>query len=93
MTEYKFYLAGEKIYQYAWTRLADVIIEESKTILTGTDEEMKISRAQFLLDTLSKTITTLHPFMPFVTEELWSLLPIRDKQLLIVTKWPHGSTL
>lgn len=93
MTEYKFYLAGEKIYQYAWTRLADVIIEESKTILTGTDEEMKLSRAQFLLDTLSKTITTLHPFMPFVTEELWSLLPARDKQLLIVTKWPHGSTL
>ncbi len=93
MTEYKFYLAGEKIYQYAWTRLADVIIEESKTILTGTDEEMKLSRAHFLLDTLSKTITTLHPFMPFVTEELWSLLPARDKQLLIVTKWPHGSTL
>ncbi|MBP6908575.1 MAG: valine--tRNA ligase [Candidatus Pacebacteria bacterium] len=93
MTEYKFYLAGEKIYQYAWTRLADVIIEESKTILTGTDEEAKLSRAQFLLDTLSKTITTLHPFMPFVTEELWSLLPARDKQLLIVTKWPHGSTL
>jgi len=93
MTEYKFYLAGEKIYQYAWTRLADVIIEESKTILTGTNEEAKLSRAQFLLDTLSKTITTLHPFMPFVTEELWSLLPARDKQLLIVTKWPHGSTL
>jgi len=93
MTEYKFYLAGEKIYQYVWTRLADVIIEESKTILTGTDEEAKLSRAQFLLDTLSKTITTLHPFMPFVTEELWSLLPARDKQLLIVTKWPYGSTL
>lgn len=93
MTEYKFYLAGEKLYQYAWTQLADVIIEESKTILTGTGQEMKLSRAQFLLDTLSKTITTLHPFMPFVTEELWSLLPIRDKQLLIVTKWPHGSTL
>ncbi len=93
MTEYKFYLAGEKLYQYAWARLADVIIEESKNILTGTDEEAKISRAQFLLDTLTKLTITLHPFMPFVTEELWSLLPTRDKQLLIVTKWPHGSTL
>ncbi|MFA7315755.1 MAG: valine--tRNA ligase [Candidatus Paceibacterota bacterium] len=93
MNEYKFYLAGEKLYQYAWTQLADVIIEESKTILTGTDEKAKESRAQFLLDTMSKITITLHPFMPFVTEELWSLLPIRDKQLLIVTKWPHGSTL
>ncbi len=93
MTEYKFYLAGEKLYQYAWTRLADVIIEESKIILTGTDEEAKLSRAQFLLDTLAKVITTLHPFMPFVTEELWSLLPHKEKQLLIVTKWPYGNTL
>ncbi len=88
MREYKFYLAGDKIYQYAWARLADVIIEESKNILQGSNEEEKISRAQFLLDTLVKVVTVLHPFMPFVTEELWSLLPIEDKQLLLVTKWP-----
>jgi valyl-tRNA synthetase len=88
MKEYKFYLAGDKIYQYAWTRFADVIIEESKAILQGTNDAEKNSRAQFLLDTLVKIITTLHPFMPFVTEEIWSLLPINDKNLLIVTRWP-----
>lgn len=88
MGEYKFYLVGDKIYQYTWARFADVIIEESKPILSGTDNEAKISRAQFLLDTLQKIITTLHPFMPFVTEEIWSLLPIQDKKLLMVTKWP-----
>jgi valyl-tRNA synthetase len=88
MGEYKFYLAGDKIYQYTWARFADVIIEDSKAILGGTDIHAKNSRAQFLLDTLAKVIITLHPFMPFVTEELWSLLPIKDKKLLLVTAWP-----
>jgi valyl-tRNA synthetase len=91
ISEYKFYLAGEKIYQYTWARLADVVIEESKAILSGADTEAKNSRAQFLIDTLSKIIAVLHPFMPFVTEEIWSMLPnspAGEKQLLIVTKWP-----
>ena len=90
MGEYKFYLAGDKIYQYAWTRLADVIIEESKTMLQGSNLDEKNSRAQFLLDTLQKVVIVLHPFMPFVTEELWSLLPIEDKKLLLVTAWPES---
>ncbi len=93
MEEYKFYLAGDKIYQYTWARFADVIIEESKPILQGADNEDRNSRAQFLLGTLTKIVITLHPFMPFVTEEIWSLLstcadrPVEDKNLLMVTKW------
>jgi valyl-tRNA synthetase len=92
MSEYKFYLAGEKIYQYTWARLADVIIEESKAILSGTDIGAKNSRAQFLLDTLSKIVIMLHPFMPFVTEEIWSMIPGEHKKLLMVTTWPHDSS-
>jgi valyl-tRNA synthetase len=88
MDEYKFYLVGEKIYQYTWSRFADVIIEESKDILSGSDEISKISRAQFLLDTLTKILKVLHPFMPFVTEEIWSMVPVDNKKLLIVEKWP-----
>lgn len=88
MDNFRFYLAGEKIYQYTWSRFADIIIEESKKIFeNGTAEEI-ISRKQFLLHTLIKILIILHPFMPFVTEEIWSLLPIKNKQLLIVTKWP-----
>lgn len=86
MNEYKFYLVGEKLYQYAWSRLADVIIEESKAVLKGEDEAAKNSRAQFLLDTLAKLITTLHPFMPFITEELHTTLKISDRPL-IVSPW------
>ena len=88
MNEYKFYLVGDKIYQYTWARFADVIIEESKPIIGGTDEVAKKSRAQFLLNTLVEITKTLHPFMPFVTEEIWSLLPVENKNLLMVTKWP-----
>lgn len=88
MDEYKFYLVGEKIYQYTWARFADVIIEESKPILSGTDLDAKNSRAQFLLSTLNKIIKLLHPFMPFVTEEIWSMLPAEKKNLLMVESWP-----
>lgn len=85
----KFYIVGEKIYHYTWSRLADVIIEESKEILLNGNEEDKNSRAQFLLDTLAKCLKILHPFMPFVTEEIWSILSIENKKLLIVEKWPE----
>lgn len=88
MEEYKFYLVGEKIYAYTWTRFADVIIEESKTILMSGNEKDIISRQQFLLNTLGKIIKVLHPFMPFVTEEIWGMFPSENKKLLMVEKWP-----
>jgi len=97
MEEYKFYLVGEKIYAYTWSRFADVILEDSKKIFENGTEEEKNSRKQFLLHTLIKILKILHPFMPFVTEEIWSMLPARNasaggpienKKLLIVEKWP-----
>jgi len=88
MEAFRFYMAGEKIYAYTWSRFADVIIEESKPIILNGSEEDKISRQQFLLHTLEKILKVLHPFMPFVTEEIWSMFPASDKKLLIVEKWP-----
>ena len=90
MEEYKFYLVGEKIYQYTWSRFADIIIEESKEILLNGNDVEKNSRAQFLLNTLIMIIKVLHPFMPFVTEEIWSIIPTNDKKLLMVEKWPQN---
>ena len=79
-------MAAEKIYHYAWHRLADVILEESKPIFMGDDEEAKRSRATVLRRMLSTVLTLLHPFMPFVTEEIWSSL--KKDRLLMVSSWP-----
>lgn len=97
MDEYKFYLVAEKLYHYAWHEFADVILEESKAIIaadtstdggTPSDKMAADSRKQLLIHTLVKIVKALHPFMPFVTEEIWGSLPVDDKELLIVEKWP-----
>lgn len=91
MNEYKFYLVAEKLYHYVWHEFADKIIEESKHILTGNDEAAKSSRNQFLLHTLRTILKVLHPFMPFVTEEIWCEIEnqkSKPEHLLLVQEWP-----
>lgn len=88
LEHYRFYLAGEKIYHYVWHRLADTIIEESKPILKGTDATAKASRQATLLSLLDTSLRLLHPFMPFITEEVWASMPDK-KGLLITTQWPR----
>ncbi len=85
--EYRFYMASEKIYHYIWDSLADKILEESKKIFKEGSETEKTSRKQFLLATLRKILIVLHPFMPFVTEEIWQTLKFSDK-LLMIEEWP-----
>ena len=88
MDEYKFYLVGEKLYHYVWHELADKILEESKPILNGEDIDARTARVQFLLYALRTTIKALHPFMPYVTEEIWQ--DINSSQtMLIVEEWPQ----
>jgi valyl-tRNA synthetase len=84
----RLYLAGEKLYQYTWSRFASEIIEASKPILQSKDEVRRKSRAHTLYQMLRVQLTLLHPFMPFVTEEIWSALPEKDSELLLVAKWP-----
>ena len=87
MEEFRFYMASEKIYHYIWHTLADIILEESKKIFqAGTDEE-KNCRKQFLLATLQNCLKILHPFMPFVTEEIWQTTGF-GKELLMIESWP-----
>ena len=87
MEEHRLYLAAEKLYHYAWHELADTIIEESKPLLLRDDVLIKASRQALLLSLLNDTVKLLHPFMPFVTEEIWSSLP-GTKDLLMVAPWP-----
>lgn len=88
---FRYYLAGEKLYQYFWYTFADKIIEETKTrIRTGTTEE-KRSAQELLIRLLVTQIALLHPFMPYVTESLWRVLPKEwkaDDRPLALTPWP-----
>jgi valyl-tRNA synthetase len=80
MENYRFYLAGEKIYHYIWHRFADEIIEESK----GKPEYG--ATLYYILETCLKL---LHPFMPFVTEEIWQSYEWKkDRDLLMISAWP-----
>ena len=87
LEEFRFYLAGEKLYHYGWNRLADQILEDSKKIFAGDDAAAKDSRKVVLRKLLSELLKLLHPFMPFVTEEIWQSMPEHSTPL-IVTKWP-----
>lgn len=85
--EYRFYMAGEKLYQYVWRTFADALLEESKPIMLGGDVSAKASRSWLLIHILSNSLKLLHPFMPFVTEEIWGSMKNR-KDMLIVESWP-----
>jgi valyl-tRNA synthetase len=85
--EYRLYMAAEKLYHYTWNELAGTIIESSKPILLGDGEAAKASRKALLLSLLTDVVKILHPFIPFVTEEIWASLP-HTEGLLMVAPWP-----
>lgn len=86
MENYRFHLACEKIYQFVWHTFADKIIEESKIVLKSEDKNRSKHLRFALREGFENLIKLLHPFMPFVTEEIWSVLG--NKNLLMVQKWP-----
>jgi valyl-tRNA synthetase len=88
MDEYKYYLVAEKLYAYVWREFADIILENSKEIFKSGSDADKKSRKQFLLLTLDRMLRALHPFAPYVTEEIWKDYPAFDKKLLIIESWP-----
>lgn len=88
MDEYRFSLVAEKLYHYFWHTFADVIIERSKKkILESNNPE---SAKALLYSQLITLLKALHPFIPFVTEEIWSIVPKESSRLLLVEKWPSN---
>ncbi len=90
MDEYRMYLAAEKLYHYVWDRLAAEILEDSKKVFAGESDEAKASRRRLLRSLLSDAVAALHPFMPFVTEEIWQSLP-GSRGMLMVSPWPYAA--
>ena len=89
MENFRFHLASEKIYQYTWHTLADVILEESKPLIFGNNESNRLSRLLTLNIILLDLLKLLHPFMPFLTETIWQSLPQTKEKMLLTARWPE----
>ena len=87
--EYKLHLAAERLYRYTWNEFADVILESQKETLNGPDCMEKLSAQWTLRYILENLLKIQHPFIPFITEEIWQSLPERTEPL-IVTPWPKA---
>jgi valyl-tRNA synthetase len=87
MDEFKYYLVSEKLYHYFWDTFASNILERSKTKIA---ENGNVSAKWTLYIHLVTLLKALHPFMPFITEEIWSMLPMQtnERKLLIIESWP-----
>ncbi len=91
INKFRYYLAAEKLYHFFWHTFADKIIEEAKPRLNqDKNSEDKLSIQYTLLVILKHLIKMLHPFMPFITEELWSMVPKTsdESSMLLIEKWP-----
>ncbi|MCI5108872.1 MAG: valine--tRNA ligase, partial [Candidatus Pacebacteria bacterium] len=81
---YRFYLSGEKLYHYFWHTFADIIIEDLKKDLKESESKEASWTLYYILE---NSLKALHPFMPFITEEIWQLMEDRDT-MLMVEAWP-----
>lgn len=82
---YDFHLASEKIYHYIWHTLADKIIEAEKPKLRDGNDEEKATSYALLEYLLLESLKMLHPFMPFITEEIYQIF--RPGKMLMVETW------
>ncbi len=81
--------AGRQMLDFAWEEFAPFYIEISKHALYGQDEIAKTRTRQVLLYTFDTLVRLLHPYMPFITEEIWQHLP-HDGASLSLAKWPEN---
>ncbi|MCF0150564.1 MAG: class I tRNA ligase family protein, partial [Firmicutes bacterium] len=90
MENYDFALAAAKIYELIWNEFCDWYIELVKARLYNGTEEEKAAARSVLVSALKSLLKLLHPFMPFITEEIWSFLPRAEgaKQFLMHEEWP-----
>ena len=87
MDRYELGVAAQKIYDFIWDDYCDWYIELTKTRLQGEDEDSKVRAQQVLCHVLTQMLKLLHPFMPFITEEIWQALP-HEGDFLMLSDWP-----
>ena len=88
MEKYELGVAIQKIYDFIWDIYCDWYIEMTKARLFADDAERKQTAISVLVYVLDQVLRLLHPFMPFITEEIWQSIP-HEGEALIVAQWPE----
>ena len=81
MEKYEFNVVGAELYSFIWDDFCDWYIELAKTNMNDTTKSV-------LLRVLNSTLKMLHPFMPYVTEEIYGMLPIKDAESIMISNYP-----
>ena len=90
LEKYELGVAVQKVYDFIWDTYCDWYIELTKARLYSEDGDRKQTAIQVLLYVLDQVLRLLHPFMPFITEEIWQSIP-HEGEALIVAQWPEYS--
>ena len=90
LSEYRFNDAAQSVYSFFWNEFCDWYLELTKPRLYGhSGEESANCAKEVLFHVLKESVKLLHPFMPFITEEIWSKIKDKNQNLLIITKYPE----
>ncbi len=90
--QYELGEAARAVYEFAWDSFCDWYIEMVKPRLYGTDEDDKYTAQSVLVTVLRSMLQLLHPFMPFLTEELWQALPHQGETIML-SRWPNSEEM
>lgn len=90
LDDFDFHLAAEEIYQFFWHEFCDQYLEEVKIRLSGDNLEEKENIQQVLFKVWLQSIKLLHPFVPYVTEAVYQMSPVKNKEFLMIEVWPQN---
>ncbi|WP_420415210.1 valine--tRNA ligase [Roseibium sp.] len=94
LEDYRFNDASGAVYKFTWNTFCDWFLELAKPIFNGDDEAVKAETRATAAWAIDEILKVLHPFMPFLTEELWERLGdegVKADKLLMLTEWPHAT--
>ena len=87
---FEFGEAAKALYKYSWEEVAAWYVEVSKLTLFGDDEHAKKTTKAVMHEVWLNVLKLLHPFMPFVTEEIYQKMPFKDAKSVMISDWPKA---
>lgn len=89
INKYEFGHAIRELYEFFWHEFCDIYIEAAKMQINRPESKLAAERTKLILIfTLANSLKLMHPFMPFITEEVYQSLPVKNKKDMIVESWP-----